>query len=531
MSFERTVTSRGHKYRQLVENYWDPVKQQSRTRVLEHLGPVVKGKNGKERLSIRIDGIETARSAGHLALFHSIATRLHLQECIDEACPSEDGRVADAVLALVYNQLNGRKPLNAIGPWLDESPLGKWMDISGTGLTKDVLTSALNSICTVDGELTTRRTLAIQRLTTEAWQGQFGPDPPHYYFYYDVSKIRYNGSRCPLARNGYGPSANGRPHVGLGLVTSRGSHFPVMALAIEGSVNDARTFTDMAAGLKAWDLDAVTLILDRGIMNAKSTRHARSAGFYVLGGLAEKANEVKDALRTWSDEEIERSTQVYLRPDEGELYYKAWAGKLFGQEGTLVLTLDPVRRMKERGARDRMLYELRHGAKKARTRELRRELGGVVVPSKGRKGWVIDEAAEGEARKADGRFLLFTTDPRLGPEEVVRAYHQRDEIEKAFRDLKGKASMSPIRYRLPNHVEPYLTVVCFLAYLERAAISWMLRKSRRKESIDQAIEIFKDIQEINLVRKGKRIPRWTNLSKKQTALVKVFGLDDLIHSN
>jgi hypothetical protein len=531
MPFERTVTSRGHKYRQLVENHWDPVKQQSRTKVLEHLGPVVKGKNGKEHLSIRIDGVESACMAGHLALFHTVATRLRLHECVDEACPSEDGRVADAVLALVHNQLNGRKPLKAIGPWLDSCPLGAWMGVPGEELTKDVLSSALNRLCTVDGEVTTRRAFAIQRLATEAWQGQFGEDPAHYYFYYDISRIRYNGSRCPLAQNGYGPTAAGRPHVGLGLVTSRGSHFPVMALTVEGSVNDARTFTDMAEGLRAWDLEAVTLILDRGIMNAKSTRHARSAGFHVLGGLAERAKEVKEALRAWPDEEIERSTQVYLRPDEGELYYKAWSGKLFGKEGTLVLTLDPARRTKERGARDRMLYELRHGAKKARANELRRELRGIVVPSKGRRGWTIDEAAEGEARRADGRFLLFTTDPRLEPEEVVRAYHQRDEIEKAFRDLNGRASMSPIRYRLPNHVEPYLTVVCYLAYLERAAISWMLRKARREESVDQAIEVLRGIQEIILVRKGKRIPRWTNLSKTQRALVKVFGLEDLIHSN
>lgn len=531
MPFERTVTSRGRKYRQLVENYWDPEKKQSRTRVLEHLGPVVEGKDGRERLSIRIDGVESACPAGHLALFHTIASKLGLHESIDEACPSERERVASAVLAMVHNQLNGRKPLKDIGPWLDQCPLGSWMGLAGKNLTKDVLTSSLNKLSTVEDEVTTRRAFAIQRMATEAWQGQFGEDPAHYYFYYDITKVRYNGSKCPTAQNGYAPAATGRPHVGLGLVTSRGSHFPVMALAIEGSVNDSRTFTGMAEGLKSWGLDAVTLILDRGIMNAKNVKLARSAGFHILGGLAEKASEVKEALRMWTDEDIERSTQVYLRPSEGELYYKAWHGKLFGREGTLVLTLDPARRMKERGARDRMLYELRHGAKKTRARLLKKELKGIVVPSKGRKGWTVDEVAEEEARKVDGRFLLFTTDPRLEGEEIVRAYYQRDEIEKVFRELKGRASLSPIRYRLPNHVEPYLTVICYLAYLERSAISWMLRKSKREESVDEAIELLKGIQLVNLVRRGKRIPRWTNLSKKQLVLVKVFGLEQLVHSN
>jgi hypothetical protein len=40
MSYVRTVTKRGHKYRQLVESYWDKKAKRSRTRVLRHLGPV-----------------------------------------------------------------------------------------------------------------------------------------------------------------------------------------------------------------------------------------------------------------------------------------------------------------------------------------------------------------------------------------------------------------------------------------------------------------------------------------------------------
>ena len=36
----RTITSHGHQYRQRVELYYDPRKRQTRTRVLENLGPV-----------------------------------------------------------------------------------------------------------------------------------------------------------------------------------------------------------------------------------------------------------------------------------------------------------------------------------------------------------------------------------------------------------------------------------------------------------------------------------------------------------
>jgi hypothetical protein len=530
MAFERVSTSRGHRYLQLVESRWDPVKKQSRIHVLRHLGPVAEGRKGRPTARISIDGVEAACQAGHLAMFHHVASEFGIPGCLETACPSEDGRVADAILALVFNQLNGRQPLARVGPWLDSTPLGGWMGVSGESLTKDVLSSALDAVCSTDGEVTTKRVHAIQKLATDAWRSIVGPDPAHFYFYYDVTRVRYHGSACALAARGYGPVAGGRPHVGLGLVTSRGSHFPVLSLAVRGSANDAATFEGMAASLGAWDLKELTVILDRGILNSRSVAHARKAGFHVLGGCTETSKEVRAALRRWRDDEIERSTQVYPHPGGGELYYLAWEGSLFGQRGRLVLTLDPERRTKERGARDRMLHELRAGATRARARQLRRELGSLVVPSVGRRGWRIDEQAEAEARQADGRFLLFTTDMEVEPEEVVRAYFQRDEVEKAFRELNGGASLSPVRYRLPNHVEPYLTVVCHLAYLVRAAAAWKLREAKRPESVDQAIDALKAINEVTVSSKGRSIALWTRMTKQQEQLVKAFGLQDSFNS-
>ena len=36
----RTITSHGHRYRQRVELYYDPIRKQTRARILESLGPV-----------------------------------------------------------------------------------------------------------------------------------------------------------------------------------------------------------------------------------------------------------------------------------------------------------------------------------------------------------------------------------------------------------------------------------------------------------------------------------------------------------
>jgi hypothetical protein len=288
--------------------------------------------------------------------------------------PFRRWKVANALLAMVFNQLNGRRPLKEIGAWLDNTPMGRWMDVCGKDFTKDILFSALDSVCTTDGEITTRRILAIQKLATEAWRKRLGRDPSRYYFYYDIARIRYHGSACPLANNGYGPVAKGRPHVGLGLVTSRGNYFPILSMAVNGSTSDARTFDDMAARLEAWNLKLVTLVMDRGIMNADNTAYARRTGFDVLGGCTETSDEVKAALRKWRDEDLDRSTQVYLRPEMANCT-SGHGRESCSDSGEAGVDAGPRRRTKERGTRDRMPYELRHGAKKKRAKKLRKRWG------------------------------------------------------------------------------------------------------------------------------------------------------------
>lgn len=527
MSYERIINVKGHKYRQLVESCWDTKRKQSRTKVIEHLGPVVEDSNGQLQTSIRIDGVETACQAGHLALYFSIANEFSINTCLSQVCPSKDNKVSNALLALIFNQLNGHKALVKIGPWINKSPLGRWMGIDGTSLTKDILSNGLDAVCYTDEDVITRYNYSIQKFITKYWQAKIGKDRPHY-FYYDVARIRYNGSSCPLAERGYGPKDKGRPHVGFGLITSRQNHFPIFSMTIKGSIHDSKTFKGMADRLSVWDLNRLTLIVDRGLFNRKTVAYARKNEFHILGGCTESSEEVGDALRQWQDDDIEKSTQVYLKASGEELYYKGWKGELFGEDGHLVITLDPQRRTRERGRRDRLLYELRKGAKGAKLNTTRKELGQVVVPSVGRRGWRIDDNAETQARKADGRFLLFTTDIKIKAEEVVRAYFQRDEIEKAFRDMNGGASLGPIRYRLSNHVDPYLTVICHLAYLIRVGIKWKLKEAKRPESVDEAIEILREIYDVTLTNKQKHITRWSNLTKKQEQLVKALDLTTLI---
>ncbi|EQD78635.1 transposase, IS4 family protein, partial [mine drainage metagenome] len=441
----RTIDSRGHRYRQRVRYEWDPSRHHTVTRVVEHLGPVDPLYPRAPVPELR--GIQAIVPAGHLALDVSLARQFQLREIFQAVCPSEEGSVATRLEVLVMNQSAGRRALPKVGPWVEESPLSRWLSVGDTPLGKDALLGAMDVVYSrQDGEETAyRRVHAIQERAAQVVERIVGRDPAHYFVYHDVCRIRYNGNHCEWAEPGHG-AVDGRPHVGIGMVTGRKHHFPLLSLPVKGSMHDAKTLAPVARELKARGLEGLTLVMDRGFPSRKTVAQARQSGFEVLAGCPENSKEVKSALRKWTDEEVERPGQVVPRSSDPHhaQYYRGWDGTLFGARGQLVVALDPWRRSEERVSRDIMLREVRKGGwGKGKWSSLREELGRVAVSRRGPRGWRVDGRIERFSRKADGRFLIFTTNRELSAEEVVEAYFQRDEVEKAFRTLKGPLRMEP----------------------------------------------------------------------------------------
>ena len=83
------------------------------------------------------------------------------------------------------------------------------------------------------------------------------------------------------------------------------------------------------------------------------------------------------------------------------------------------------------------------------------------------------EQIEAEAA-LDGIYVLRTsvTAAALDATDVVRAYKQLKEVEKAFRTLKGPLELRPIHHRLEDRVRAHV-FLCMLAYY----LAWHLRQA------------------------------------------------------
>jgi transposase len=90
------------------------------------------------------------------------------------------------------------------------------------------------------------------------------------------------------------------------------------------------------------------------------------------------------------------------------------------------------------------------------------------------RGNQIDYEAVTEAERYDGVSAIFSS-RNLTAAEMVKAYFEKDKVEKSFRCLKGLIEMDKVRFWLANRVKGHI-FVCYLAYLLMSVLEYKLRK-------------------------------------------------------
>jgi transposase len=482
--------------------------------------------DGKEKLipsQLKFDSVDHAYPVGELALFWKVAEEFEVQKSITTAIGRDNKDTSMAILILAINQLLGRKSLTKIGEWVSETPIPRWTKIDTNKLNKDYFLSALDKVSDQNENMKNSYSYTIQNNITNSWKRIIGNEPERYFFYQDITRIRWNGEKSILAENGYGAQI-GRPHIGFGLVISKDSYMPVMGYPVRGSSPDKTTVGETVDNLSRWKMENITLVWDRGFVSKSNIDYAREKNFHVLSGGPHTSKEVNDWITKYTDSEIEKRDNILEMSRGNGVYYIEDTGELFGRNCKIVVMLDPQRRNNSRVERDLLIQQLESETSGKKIAELKKDLSPIVNPAKGRRGYEIDQDAEEQARKLDGRSLFFSTDIKMPGKELIRTYFQKDHIEKAFRYLKGNACLAPIGYQLPNRVEAYLSVVNFISYELIAAILWKIEKFNLGIGYESLMEKASKIFEVEFSTKDSKLYRWTHISKEDEKLFKPFNI-------
>jgi transposase len=412
--------------------------------------------------------IERSLPAGHVEALLQAARRLELARLIDRS-PS---RERSLVLAMVVQRVLRPGSKLAIARALGRSTLASELGIEGAD--QDDLYHAMDWLLERQQRIEDR--LARRHLK----DGEL--------VLYDVSSSYFEGHSCPLLALGYSRDGKrGSPQIVYGLLTdSKGR--PVAVEVFEGSLHDDKTLPAQLEKLRRrFELKRIVVVSDRGMVT-KANLEAMRAEEGVAWITALKAPQVKRLVKDGALQLSLFDEQTLGEIEDPDTYP---GERLVVCRNPLVAEERTRKREALLEATERTLREIELRVAQGTLRgkaEIALAAGAVWNRYRVKKHFELEiedehfrfrrkqEQIEQEAA-LDGIYVLRTSvsAEALASPDVVRAYKQLKEVERAFRSLKGPLEIRPVRHRLEDRVRAHV-FLCMLAYY----LEWHLRQAWRE---------------------------------------------------
>jgi hypothetical protein len=408
--------------------------------------------------------IERSLPAGHVNAALVMARRLGLAKLLD----SRSSRQRDLCMAMIVGRVicPGSK-LGTVRS-LGQSTLASELGVQGAD--EDDLYEAMDWLLerqtTIEESLATRHLVAGEPVL------------------YDVSSSYFEGRSCSLAKFGYSRDGQrGLPQIVYGLLCDSDGR-PVAVEVFSGELHDDKTLPSQITKLKGrFGLSKVVVVADRGMVtNANIELLAQADGVEWITAL--KAPTIKKLARSgifqpslFDEQNLGEITNVEEFPGE----------RLIVCRNPLVGAQRARKREELLAATETDLAEIAHRVN-AKTLTGADQIGLAAGPAlkrhRMRKHFQIeiDETTFTYTRNTetitteaalDGFYILRTslTDNDLSAGDVVRAYKNLEQAERAFGTLKGPdLQIRPIHHHLEDRVRAHV-LICMLAYY----LTWHLK--------------------------------------------------------
>jgi transposase len=395
--------------------------------------------DGRTILSCSISDaqVDEVRVAGPLMVLHALATQIKL--------PALLGDYASEILALVYAHCMDYKSLNKMPQWFERTDLNLILNLDD--LTESRLLAALDSLQGFDAVELQRKlfenTKKYLRLKSQG-------------VVYDVTNTYFHGKRCKLGRWGHDKEdRKGYPLIQIGLAVTADHGIPIFHRTFPGNIHDARTFMDVSSDLVKFGIQGGLAVMDRGTSSAENTRFLREKGWHVVCGLKRHAGIEKALGPRFHGADLDQPANR-VRVQKTSFYARAQSFRHGESRGRLIACFNKRTALEMQESRLDEVEAATDRLSKGLT--IKEEL--VDFFDKGRKPNIRRINAEG---RWDGVSFIFTNSS-FPVSDTIRAYFDKDVVEKSFQALKGVVKVRPIRHWLYNRVEAHV-FICYLSCL------------------------------------------------------------------
>ena len=325
--------------------------------------------------------------------------------------------------------------------------------------------------------------------------------------FYDITSIALNGIRSNLAKIGYPEFA---PQINIGLCIEAGYGFPIFHEVFPGNLSHKKTLRQVMEKLSQFRRESAVLVFDAGIATEKNIETAREVGFDIIARIPMYDPTKKIALANKTT-----STRHIVQLTNSKVYVK----EVVKENGRLLICFNDKIRVSIKEKR----YDEVIKALEKRKKGLAIKDGIKKYLLKEGRTWKIDYEKLEEAEQYDGLYVLYSSVRDMPKEKIVKAYFDKDRIEKCFSQIKSVLEIKPVRFQTDKRIRAHI-MLCHLAYLTATYIEMKLKKKELKYTFTGVKELLANVYKVHIHRGKKLIERTNPMSDDQKQVMEVFGL-------
>jgi transposase len=302
--------------------------------------------------------------------------------------------------------------------------------------------------------------------------------------FYDVTTIYFEvESDDDLRKTGFSKEGKHQhPQILLGLLVSKGG-YPLAYEIFKGNQFEGHTMLPIIDAFRVkYKLDTLVVVADSGLLSKENIELLEKGNYeYILGA------------RIKATSKLLKEKIVALKLKNGES-----ASIEIDDQSKLIVTYSDARAKKDSYNRERGLMKLERQMKTGKLTKANinnRGYNKFLEIEKDIKISLSNQKIE-EDKKWDG-LKGYTTNTRLGINEVLENYRDLWQIEKAFRIAKTDLEIRPIYHRLQRRIEAHICIA-FAAYKVYKELERLLKLKNSDLSPEKAINIAKTIYSVKI---------------------------------
>jgi transposase len=295
------------------------------------------------------------------------------------------------------------------------------------------------------------------------------------------------------------------------IVTPEG--FPMAYEVLSGNTADKTTLGEFLQKIEAqYGKSDRIWVMDRGIPSEDILEQMRESSppvSYLVGTPKGRLNQLEEALLGQPWRSARESVRVKLLPQHKETYVLAQSDARVAKERAMrqrrlrkyIKALEDIKGRKKPLKRDQ-LHQALGAAKKEAGRDARHLTVSVCLEGEGEAqtatlSYELNKTTLRVARRREGRYLLRTNIKDTDPAKLWEFYLQLNEVEQAFKELKGELALRPIYHQLQSRVEAHI-FVSFLAYCLQVTLKARLRRCAGGLTARAVLDKFACIQMLDV---------------------------------